>query len=126
LTAGVTATAGPFSGTAPSGGPTAVGSTGADKSTSAGVSPSDFSLYTGGSGESFSVMIQNSIGSYAGNSGPLFFFGGDGSSYGSVEVEYDYNAVPIPEAQTLWAGLAALSICGVALHRRFRRNRSCS
>ncbi len=116
--------AGPFSGTvAPYSVVHAGSTTGVAPASTTPVQPSDFDNYTGSGmvsvGLSASTSAALSSGSGAGDPSP--FFGWYADSYGSVEIEYDYVAVPEPG--TFFAGLAAMSVCGIESARRLRRNR---
>ncbi len=92
------------------------------------INPGDLGFYQGTGALPITVMVANSVGSYSGNGGSSLFFGGNGYSYGRVEVDYTYVSPmddppgdPIPEPGTLCAGLAVISICGIEIARRFRR-----
>ncbi|HXC99988.1 MAG TPA: choice-of-anchor E domain-containing protein [Verrucomicrobiae bacterium] len=107
--------AGPFAGVT-TGANTIAGSSTQTLSASTHVLPADFSSYTGGAG-TFDVSVvtgtATSSGSYLGNE---LFFGWNANSYGSVEIDYDFAAVPEPG--TWFAGLSVLGVCGVSLLRR--------
>lgn len=95
--------------------------------TSAGISPTDLSLYEGTGSLSVTVAIADLAGSITGNStSPWLFFGGDGYSYGEVEIDYSYTAsgsgpgggmVTVPESGTSCAFLFVLGACVVRLGR---------
>jgi len=117
--------AGPFSGTvAPYSVVHAGSTTGVAPASTTPVQPTDFGNYTGSGmvsvGLSASASPAHSSGSGTGSPSP--FFGWYADSYGSVEIEYDYTAVPEPG--TMCAGLAAMSVCGIELARRLRQIRS--
>jgi len=93
----------------------------------ASFSAGDLDFYQGAGVLPISVTVANSVGAYSGNGGSSLFFGGNGFSYGSVEVDYSYSPLigePVPEPGTLCAGLAVMSICGVEIARRLRRTSS--
>jgi hypothetical protein len=115
--------AGPFSGTVNSGAYIHAGSiTGAAASSTEGVPSTDFGLYTGSGLVSFDLFGHEVTGSFGG-SGPLgVFFGGFADSYGTIEVQYRYTAVPEPG--TLCAGFAALGFCLLKLTRPARGTHS--
>ena len=120
LTATATGVAGPFSGVAtrPQFSTTVAGTSQVTTTTSANVGAGDFILYEG-TGKTFNVNVLVSDGIYSGSSagGTVAFFG-TGDSRGTVEVAYDYLAVPEPG--TLAAGLGLLGYCGIGLVRRSR------
>jgi hypothetical protein len=70
-------------------------------------------------GRPFNVAVADLGGTYRGTASlPGLYFGGDGFSYGTVEVDYTYAAAPEPG--TLCAGLTAISLCGIEFARRRR------
>lgn len=89
------------------------------------VPSSDFSQYTGSSLISFDVGLSQGMGMYSGSySSPsaLLFFGGNASSFGELDFQFTYVAVP--ECGVLVAGLAALGACAFpAAWRAFRQRR---
>jgi FlaG/FlaF family flagellin (archaellin) len=97
------------------------------------INSGNFSLFeTGGNDAGTFTVTVGPLGSYFGSAGSFVFFGGNGSSYGTVEFDYTYeptddppkitnDADAVPEPATLCAGLAVTSICGIELARRFRR-----
>ena len=119
VTTTATPTAGPFANTAPVGLSVAGTSAVSPVNSSVIVNPSDFLLYEGAGGLNFSVTIANLPLTYSGSYGgsPLYF-GGNAFSYGRVQIDYAYVAVPEPG--TLCAGLAAIGFCGMNMARRFR------
>lgn len=144
LTTSVSATAGPFAGTASAQAATKDGSvssmlfgglvlgatvvsTTVDGSSSpmslnssVNVPASDFGLYEGTGPQTFDVSVL--VGEpFVEGSGAGLAFAGLGSSYGTVEVIYNYAAVPEPG--NLWAGLAALGFCGIVAARHHRRHK---
>ncbi len=132
LTTSATGAAGPASGTVSAGACLTVASTSflPQASTIASIAPGDFSLYEGAGDISINLTVANLAGTYSGTSGSGLFFGGNGFSYGSIEVDYGYTAPPappsVPEPGAIGAGLAALSLCGIRLARQLRRIRGCS
>ena len=85
------------------------------------VAPADFSAYeySGGGGSTLDVNLSGAP--FYDGAGPIgLFFGGDASAYGSVEIQYDYTAVP--ETGALWAELGILA-CGFAGFSRLSRSR---
>jgi hypothetical protein len=121
LTTTVSATAGPFAGTAPPQSVTVDGSSSPiSLNSSANVPSSDFGLYEGSGPQTFNVSVL--VGEpFIEGSGASLAFAGLGSSYGTVEVIYNYSAVPEP--RNTWAGLAALGFCGIVGARRLRRHK---
>lgn len=91
------------------------------------VAPSAFSAYeysgsTGGIDSTLDVNL-SAAATYDGT-GPIgLFFGGDASTFGSVEIQYNYTAVP--ETGMLWADLGLL-VCGCAGFSRVSRSRCCN
>lgn len=113
-----TSVAGPFSGvaTSPKYNTEVAGSSRVITTTSAEVAPGDFILYEG-AGQTFDVSVLVSDGVYSGSStGNSVAFFGAGASCGTVDVTYDYVAVPEPG--TLAAGLGLLGYCGMIVVRR--------
>jgi hypothetical protein len=81
----------------------------------------EFSGSGGGIGSTLDVNLLGAA-TYDG-AGPVgLFFGGDAGTYGSVEIKYDYAAVP--ETGSLWADLGILA-CGFAGLSRLSRSRFC-
>jgi hypothetical protein len=82
------------------------------------IASADFAAYefTGGGGASSPLEV-NLMGtaSYVGTGPVNLFFGGSASTFGTVEIEYQYSTVPDHEA--LWADLGIL-ICGFAGFKR--------
>lgn len=120
LSFSATPTAGPFSGTVP--GPkfnvVSAGSAAVFSSSTAGVASSDLILYQGFGSQPLDVTVALSPGIYSGVSlGPVFF-GGEGSAYGTVEIEYNYS--PVPEPETLLSGLVLTGFAGLGLFRNRR------
>jgi hypothetical protein len=122
LTTSVTASAGPFSGTASARSVTVDGSsTPTSANSSAAVAPGDFPLYEGVGPQTFDVSVL--VGEpFIEGSGACLAFAGLGSSYGSVEVIYSYASVPEPG--TGWAGFAASVFSGIWGFARLRRSRA--
>jgi hypothetical protein len=79
-----------------------------------------FSQFTGSGLVALNLLAAIPVGAYSG-SGQATFFGGYADSFGALEVQYVYTAVPEPG--TLWAGLAAV---GFGLFRLTRSGRFCS
>jgi hypothetical protein len=120
LTTTVSGTAGPFSGSVFGPGSTVVGSAGLAEQTASLATA--LAPYEGSGQFSFDLSVADSIGAYSGNASSSLFFGGDGDSYGTVEVQYNYIPFdPIPEGSTLWTGLGVAGICVVGAARRFRQ-----
>jgi hypothetical protein len=110
--------AGPFSGTLNSGTYVHAGSaSGVAAANTENVPSTDFGLYTGSGLVSINLSANAPIGTYGGSGPPGVFFGGFAESYGTVDVQYLYTAVPVPEPGTLCAGLAALGCCLLKLTR---------
>lgn len=85
------------------------------------VQSSVFEQYIGSGDQTFDVTVQQSAGIYSGSySSPSaqLFFGGDACSFGSVEIDYTYAAVP--ETSTVFAGLTALTVSAVVASRALR------
>ncbi len=80
------------------------------------VPSSDFASYIGSGMVSMYLDASVPSGSFSGSGVPGVFFGGFADSYGSIEIEYDFSAVPEPG--TLAAGVAALGVGLFALTRR--------
>ena len=121
LTFSSTPTAGPFSGTVP--GPkfnvVVAGSASVFSLSTATVAVPDLILYQGSGGQSFDVLVGLASGIYSGVSlGPVFF-GGDGTAYGTVAIEYTYS--PVPEPGTLLSALV-LASCSVLGFMRKRKS----
>jgi hypothetical protein len=79
---------------------------------------SGFADYEGVGVQTFNLSVSSPSGSYAGsavNPGSIFF-GGDGSSSGSVEIEYTYTDIPEPSAYIMLAS-------GLGLLFAFRRRK---
>jgi hypothetical protein len=111
--------AGPFSGTSGSGTYAHAGSTsGVAAASTEDVPVTGFGLYTGSDLVSINLSANTPIGTFGGSGPPGVFFGGFADSYGTVEVQYLYTAVPEPG--TLCAGFAALGICLLKLTRPAR------
>jgi hypothetical protein len=70
------------------------------------VPSADFASYIGSGMVSLSLSGSALNGTYGGSGPPGLFFGGFADSYGTLEVQYSYAAVPEPG--NLLAGLAAL------------------
>lgn len=120
LTFSTTPTAGPFSGTVP--GPqftvVSAGSAAVFSVNTANVALPDLILYQGLGTQSLDVSVGLASGIYSGVSlGPVFF-GGQGSAYGTVEIEYTYSAVP--ESETLLSGVFLTAYVGFGLFRQRR------
>lgn len=85
---------------------------------------SGFSAYIGTGGQTFLLTLTGNNGTYGGSSvnpGALYF-GGVGSSYGTVTIDYEYSPlsfVPEPTATTKVAGLSALGVLLVTLRKKF-------
>ena len=75
-------------------------------------------LYQGLGSQSFDVTVALSPGVYSGVSTGPVFFGGQGSAYGTVEIEYNYS--PVPEPETLLSGLVLTGFAGLGLFRNRR------
>lgn len=102
--------AGPFSGIVGAGTHVDAGSAHGVAATSTTDVPSaDFASYVGSGMTSLNLSASALNGTYGGSGPPGVFFGGFADSYGTVEVQYSYSAVPEPG--TLFAGLAALGFC---------------
>jgi hypothetical protein len=114
--------AGPFSGTvAPNSVVHAGSTTEVATAITVHVQPADFGNYTGSGVVSVGLSASSSSAQPSGSGSPSLFFGWYADGYGSVEIEYDYTAVPEPG--TMCAGLAAISVCGIELARRLRQIR---
>lgn len=88
------------------------------------VQSSGFAQYIGNGDRTFNLTVQQSAGIYSGSySSPSaqLFFGGDASSFGTVEIDYTYVAVP--EIGTAFAGLTALSAAAMAATGMVRASR---
>jgi hypothetical protein len=86
-------------------------------SSTVNVPSADFSEYEGGG--TYTVGVTTGSGNYSGVSSPGVFFGGAGSSTGSVEVTYDYTVVPTPEPSSLLGGFGILgSMAAMAWRKR--------
>jgi len=110
---------GQYSGTVSPGAPIHVGSTsGTALSSTQNVPSSGFAMYTGSGMVSLDLAGNASAGSFGGSGPAGVFFGGFADSFGSVEVQYVYAAVPEPA--TLCAGFAAL-VFGLLKLTRFAR-----
>jgi hypothetical protein len=119
LTTTATGVAGPFSGVTanPEPGTTVAGTSRVTTTTSVNAAGGDFILYEGTG--TFAVNVSALDGVYSGSSaGNTVAFFGAGDAWGTVEVAYDYCAVPEPG--TLAAGLGLLGYCGLSLARRTR------
>jgi hypothetical protein len=82
---------------------------------------SDFHLYEGTGSINFNVNLALLAGTYSGspnNGNSSLYFGGNGFSYGEIEVEYTYATVP--EAGTTWAGLFVFGVCALRIGRRLQ------
>jgi hypothetical protein len=139
LTTSAQGTAGPFAGLLSAASVPRVAGSVNVAAQSAVINPGDLGFYQGKGDLPITLTVPNSVGSYSGNGGSSLFFGGNGYSYGTVEVDYSYISSmddpggdppgdppgdPIPEPGTLCAGLAVISICGIEFARRFRRTSS--
>lgn len=85
------------------------------------VQSSGFAQYVGNGDQTFNLTVQQSAGVYSGSySSPStqLFFGGDASSFGTVEIDYTYVAVP--EMGTAFSGLTALAAAAVVATGAFR------
>jgi hypothetical protein len=114
-----TLSAGPFSGTLGAG--TYVhdySSSGVTVSSTKDAQSADFSHYTGSGLVSINLAGNSPAATFQGSAAPGVFFGGYADSYGSLEVQYVYTAVPEPG--TLCTGFAALGSCLLKLTRRSR------
>lgn len=88
------------------------------------VQSSGFAQYIGNGDQTFNLTVQQSAGVYSGSyrsPSAQLFFGGNASSFGSVEIDYTYSAVP--EMSTVFAGLTALAASGVAASKALRTSR---
>jgi hypothetical protein len=82
------------------------------------VQSSGFAQYIGNGSQTFDLTVQQSAGIYGGSyrsPSAQLFFGGDASSFGSVEIDYTYVAVP--EMGTAFAGAIALAVSAVVAAR---------
>jgi hypothetical protein len=126
LTTSGTGIAGPFTSLSPiPPGPSVAGWASIPTQTDT-INPGNLGIFEG-TGMLPITISADSVGSYSGTGGSSLFFGGIGYSYGTVEVDYSYDSqmvIPIPEPNTLCAGLAVASICGIGFARRFRRTSS--
>jgi hypothetical protein len=101
---------GPYSGTAAPNSFTYAGSVSGVAAPSTTDLTSGFGSYTGTGSVPVSLSANTPVGTFGGSpSAGDVFFGGYADSYGSVEIEYIYTAVPEPG--TLCAGVAALGFC---------------
>jgi hypothetical protein len=108
--------AGPFSGVVGAGTHVDAGSSsGAAAASTTDVPSADFASYIGSGMVSLNLSGSALNGTYGGSGPAGLFFGGFADSYGTVEVQYSYAAVPEPG--TLFAGLAALGFCFFKLLR---------
>jgi hypothetical protein len=82
------------------------------------VDAGDFGFYEGVGVVPFTVSVESTAGSYSGSSGAMLFFGGNGFSRGTVEIDYTYTATPEPGT------MAAISYCGLGFARRLRLGRA--
>jgi hypothetical protein len=130
LTTSVTDAAGPFSGTTSGPGLNIAGSLNTPLQT-ATINPASFPYQGAGPGQfSFTLSVANAVGAWSGNGGTSLFFGGNGSSYGDIQLCYTYtpantndDTTPVvPEPGTLCAGLFMISLGGFKVVRRFCRN----
>jgi hypothetical protein len=135
LTTSAQGTAGPFAGLLSGASVPSVAGSLNITAQPASISPGDLGSFQGMGDLPITLTVPDSVGSYSGTGGSSLFFGGNGYSYGTVEVDYSYissmdepggdpPADPIPEPGTLCAGLAVISICGIEFARRFRRTSS--
>jgi hypothetical protein len=112
--------AGPYTGSVNAGTFARAGSTsGFTTASTKDVPAPDFGLYTGSGFVLINLAANAPTGTFGGSGPPSLFFGGYADSFGMVEVQYIYTAVP--EAGTLCAGLAALGYCLLKLTRPTRR-----
>lgn len=85
---------------------------------------SGYAQYIGTGNQTFDLSVQQLAGIYSGSyngPGAQVFFGGDASSFGSVEIDYTYVAVP--EMSTAFAGLTALATSALVASRALRVSR---
>lgn len=88
------------------------------------VPPSGYAQYIGSGDQTFDLTVQQSAGIYSGSyrsPSAQLFFGGDASSFGSVEIDYTYAAVP--EMSTAFTGLTALAVSTVVASKMLHRSR---
>ncbi len=88
-----------------------------DASNSASLS-SGFAAYEGSSGQTFNVTVAPASGNYTGSAGPGVDFGGAGTSYGTIKVEYDYTPVAAPEPSALLGGFGAMGTLAMLAWRQ--------
>jgi hypothetical protein len=82
---------------------------------------SGFSDYIGGGGQTFQVAVAVADGNYLGTGTPgAVAFGGNGSSYGTVEIDYDYTPSAVPEPAA-YGALAGAGLLLVSLGSQLRR-----
>jgi len=114
LTTSAGGVAGPFAGTAAPSGLTVAGTAVLPLQTST-ANPANFAPYEGTGQVTFSLNVPNITGHFSGMD-TTSFFGGNAYSYGTIEVQYNYAAVP--EAGAIWGGVFAAGMCAFALARR--------
>jgi hypothetical protein len=115
--------AGPFAGTT-TGFPTIAGSGPTQHLTASEiVLSSDFSSFVGAGSEPFTVSVAPGTGTFSGHGqSSAVGFGGVINSYGAVEIDYSYIAVPEASGFSIVAGGAAAFMALGALVRQARRS----